>query len=239
MFDPLEIYAAGIDQSDYVQRVCPLIAPLVQPIGDLLDVGAGGGQLGHALQPVRARWHAIEPSPVMRRRLRRHRSAPARIVARRWEDLTPDGACCDTLLAANIAAPLTEAGRFLAACRAWARRTIVWVVPAQTGPRGLCLAGCLPREWHGEDETPGVDLVLRALTPEQQPRSVSFADWTFRSTVADLAALSTYLATRLGWPDDDARRPALLSHLRAIAQPLDSGYRLDVPRRSAVLHWSL
>ena len=151
MLDPLEIYAAGIDQSDYVQRVCPLIAPLVQPVGDLLDIGAGGGQLGRALQPVGARWQAIEPSPVMRRRLRRHRSAPARIVARRWEDLTPDGACCDTLLAANIAAPLTEAGRFLDACRVWARRAIVWVVPAQHGPRGLCLAGCLPREWHGED----------------------------------------------------------------------------------------
>jgi len=31
----------------------------VQPIGDLLDVGAGGGQLGHALQPVSAAYGAM------------------------------------------------------------------------------------------------------------------------------------------------------------------------------------
>jgi hypothetical protein len=239
MFDPLEIYAAGIDQSDYVQRIHPLIARLLDPADDLLDVGAGGGQLGRALQPLAARWHAIEPSPVMRHRLNRHFPPPATLIGSRWEDLPLDATLCDVLLAANVAAPLVDTARFLDACRAWARRAIVWVVPAQHGPRGLCLAGCLPREWHGEDETPGIDLVLGALPPARRPDTVEYADWTFRSVVPDLAALAHYLAGRLAWPDDDPRRAPLLSHLQASACADQHGHRLDVPRRSAILHWSL
>ena len=50
----------------------------------------------------------------------------------------------DTVLAATMPALFDDPERFLARCRDWARRTVIWVVPAHAGPRGLCFAGCLP-----------------------------------------------------------------------------------------------
>ena len=233
--DPIELYAAAIDSSDYVARVSPLIRRDVPDIGDLLDIGAGGGQLGHALRAPNRRWTAIEPSSNMRARLARL-SDPPRIIAGGWEAAELPVGGHDTVLAANIAAPLQEPNAFLARCLAWARRTVVWVVPAQEGPRGMCFAGCLPAAWHGEDETPGVDIVLRALAPAAQPHAVAVAEWTFTGIVADVANLANYLADRLGWPD--SRRPDLRAHLARQARPEAGGYRLDIPRKSAVLVWT-
>ena len=51
----------------------------------------------------------------------------------------------------------------------------------------------------GEDETPGIDIVMRGLAPSSRPHDVAFADWTFSGVVQDLAELSAYLADRLGW----------------------------------------
>ena len=68
--DPLELYAAAIDTSDYVTALAPLIRRAVPKIGRLLDVGAGGGQLGLAIHDPALSWTAIEPSPTMRRRFR-------------------------------------------------------------------------------------------------------------------------------------------------------------------------
>jgi SAM-dependent methyltransferase len=82
--DPIELYAAGIDSSDYVARVAPLIRQRLGQTGDLLDVGAGGGQLGHALRASNRRWTAIEPSARMRARLARF-EAPPFIIASGWD----------------------------------------------------------------------------------------------------------------------------------------------------------
>lgn len=234
--DPLELYAAGIDTSDYVARVAPLIRAAVPQIGDLLDVGAGGGQLGSAVRDPLAVWTAIEPGLGMRKRL--HAIVPPpRLVPTGWRDADLPQGCADTVLAANIAAPLTETGAFLSRCRAWARNSIVWLVPAQHGPRGLCLAGCLPKAWHGEDETPGVDIVLRNLRPRDQPIIVARADWTFSAVVPDLRRTAAYLADRLGWAAGDPRRTDLRNHLAAQAVPIADGHRLSVPRASALLVW--
>jgi hypothetical protein len=54
--------------------------------------------------------------------------------------------------------------------------------------------------------------------------------------VADVAELANYLADRLGWPD--SRRPDLCAHLARQARPDVGGYRLDIPRKSAVLVWT-
>ena len=235
--DPVAIYAAAIDTSDYVARVAPLVRRHATPVGDLLDVGAGGGQLGRALRDADGRWTAIEPTPSMRARLTAL-DRPPTIIASGWETAAIGKNEFDTVLAANIAAPFEDASGFLARCRAWARRTVVWVLPAQHGPRGMILAGCLPAHWHGEDETPGVDIVLRALSPAEQPHAVATCDWTFRSLVDDLEAISAYLAGRLGWPPDDARRVEMAAHLRRQARPDPRGHRLEIPRTSAVLAWS-
>jgi hypothetical protein len=234
--DPLELYASAIDTSDYVGRVVPVARRLLPHVGELLDVGAGGGQLGAALQDIRLPWSAIEPSPTMRARLMRlHR--PPRIVPMGWEEAAvPDGAH-DTVLAATMPALFDQPDEFLARCLAWARRSVVWVVPAHRGPRGLCFAGCLPSKWHGEDETPGIDVVLRGLSPEFRPHSIAFVDWTFSGVVRDLGALSNYLCDRLGWPRTDGRRFELAAHLAAQARPDAAGVRLEIPRKSAVLVW--
>jgi len=57
--DPLELYASAIDTSDYVARIAPQVRRLAPEIGRLLDVGAGGGQLGAALQDRMQPWTAI------------------------------------------------------------------------------------------------------------------------------------------------------------------------------------
>jgi hypothetical protein len=234
--DPLELYASAIDTSDYVGRVAPVVRRLVPEIGELLDVGAGGGHLGAALQDRTLPWTAIEPSPAMCTRLAKlHR--PPRIVAAGWQeaDVAPGGH--DTVLAATMPALFDQPAEFLARCRAWARRNVVWVVPAHEGPRGLCFAGCLPSRWHGEDETPGIDIVLRRLVADLPPHDLAFVDWTFSGVVKDLPELSTYLADRLGWAAIDERRPQLAAHLAAQAKPDAAGLRLNIARKSAVLVW--
>lgn len=234
--DPLERYAAGIDTSDYVTRVAPLIQAAVPSIGELLDIGAGGGQLGAYLRVPSRAWSVVEPAPVMQRRLQALDPAP-RLVRSGWKESGLPAACADTVLAANMPAPLTEPAAFLAQCQAWARRSVVWLVPAQHGPRGICLAGCLPQTWHREDETPGVAIVLRGLSPGEQPAIVAEATWTFTAVVSDLARTARSLADRLGWTLDDLRRSDLFDHLAAQAVPVPAGHRLSVPRTSAVLVW--
>lgn len=232
--DPLELYAAAIDTSDYVAALAPLIRQAVPAVGRLLDVGAGGGQLGLAVHdPVRS-WTAIEPSPTMRRRLLRL-PRPPHIIASGWEQAVV-GERHDTVLAATMPAFFDHPEAFLASCREWAR-TIVWVVPAHAGPKGLCFAGCLPREWHGEDETPAIDIVMRGLGTSSRPTFTAFADWTFTGIVPDLEELSAYLADRLGWGPSDERRESLTAHLARQAKRQGAGFRLDIPRRSAVLMW--
>jgi len=232
--DPLELYAAAIDTSDYVAALAPLIRQAVPDVGHLLDVGAGGGQLGMAIHDPARSWTAIEPSPTMRARLARL-AHPPRVIAGGWEPAEV-AIRHDTVLAATMPAFFDHPERFLARCRDWAS-TVVWVVPAHAGPKGLCFAGCLPREWHREDETPGIDITMRGLSSASLPACVAFADWTFTGIVPDLEELSGYLADRLGWAQWDERRESLTAHLARQANRQGSGYRLDIPRRSAVLVW--
>ena len=234
VLDPLELYASAIDTSDYVSRVSPQVCRLVPDIGKLLDVGAGGGQLGAALQDRSLPWSAIEPSPAMRARLARLH-VPPHVVASPWNEAWIARQSHDTVLAATMPAFFDHTEAFLARCRDWARRAVVWVVPAQAGPRGLCFAGCLPNEWHREDETPGIELVLKNLA--SRPDEIAFVDWTFSGVVQNLPRLASYLADRLGWPPTDERRPRLLAHLAAQAKPDAAGLRLDIARKSAVLVW--
>ena len=104
-------------------------------------------------------------------------------------------------------------------------------------PKGLCFAGCLLPEWHREDETPGIDIAMRGLLPSSYPPHVAFTDWTFTGVVPDLLELSAFLAGRLGWSPSDDRREQMTAHLARQATRTGSGYRLDIPRKSAVLVW--
>lgn len=235
--DPLALYASAIDTSDYVARVAPVIRRLAPEIGDLIDIGAGGGQLGSALHERGRRWIAIEPSPVMQARLAAL-PQPPEIMPHGWRDEALPRTPVDTVLAATMPGYLTDPAEFLARCRQSARRRIIWVVPAQNAPRGLICAACLPREWHGEDETPGIDLVLPRLGSDL-PDRMDATDWTFSLDLPDLAAFAAFQADRLGWAPDDPRRPQLFDHLMKQAVPSGAGLRLSCHRRSAILVWTL
>lgn len=235
--DALALYAGAIDSSDYVVRVAPVIRRLVPEIGDLVDIGAGGGQLGAALVAPDRHWTAIEPSPVMQARLAALGRPPA-VIPCGWQDGAIDCAPADTVLAATMPGYFGDPLAFLARCRQWARRRIVWAVPAQNAPRGLICAACLPRDWHGEDETPGIDLVLPGLGRDQ-PDRMDAVDWTFSLVTADLPRFAAFQADRLGWAPDDQRRPELFDHLMKQAMPTPAGLRLSCHRRSAILVWNL
>lgn len=234
--DPLELYASAIDTSDYVAALAPLVRRMVPEIGRLLDVGAGGGQLGQAVRDPALPWSAIEPSPTMQNRLARLSSAP-QVIAAGWQSADVPAGAHDTVLAATMPAYFDDPDAFLRRCRDWARRSVIWVVPAHAGPKGLCFAGCLPSHWHGEDETPGIDIAMRRLSAESRPREIVFADWTFTGIVPDLGALSHWMAGRLGWPDADPRRGQLRAHLAARSVRDPQGFRLDISRKTAVLVW--
>ena len=232
--DPLELYASAIDTSDYVAALAPLIRQAVPDVRRLLDVGAGGGQLGMAIHDPTRSWTAIEPSPTMRARLVKL-AHPPQVIAAGWQQAEVAHRH-DTVLAATMPAFFDHPEAFLARCRAWAS-TVVWVVPAHAGPKGLCFAGCLLREWHREDETPGIDITMRGLSPPSYPPHVAFTDWTFTGVVPDLLQLSAFLAGRLGWSPSDDRRKQMTAHLARQAKRTGLGWRLDIPRRSAVLVW--
>jgi hypothetical protein len=232
----LMLYAHGIDRSDYVSKVAPPIRAL-GAVGTLLDVGAGAGQLGAALADGPGCWHALEPSPWMSTMLRaRHPHLAVDIEP--WERATLHMKA-DTVLAANIGGPLQSPISFLDWCRARARRRIVWLVPAQHGPRGLCLAGLLPPKWHGEDMTPGVDHVLGGLPAGDAPHHRHAVAWSFEVIIDDLEALGDWLAHRLGWPADDHRRSVLAAHLASQALDAPGGYCLRVAKVSAILAWDV
>lgn len=235
--DPLALYASAIDNSDYASRVAPLIQRLTSEIGDLVDVGAGGGQLGASLLGRKSRWTVIEPSPVMRARLALRAERP-RIIPLDWDDERIVCEPADTALAATMPGYFHDPLGFLARCRQWARRQVVWVVPAQPAPKGLILAACLPRDWHREDETPGIDLVLPKLGTDLPDRS-DVTDWTFSLDLPDIAAFAAFQADRLGWTPDNPRRPQLVDHLHKQAVPTPAGFRLSCHRRSAILVWDL
>jgi hypothetical protein len=55
--------------------------------------------------------------------------------------------------------------------------------------------------------------------------------------VPDLGKLAGYLADRLGWPEADKRRDQLTRHLARQATRHETGFRLDIARKSAVLFW--
>ena len=236
--DPLGLYAAAMDTSDYVEVVVPVVRTMAPAFRSLLDVGAGGGQLGNGLRDAGAPWTTIEPSALMQQRLALFPSPPA-IIPSGWMDAEIAAGSHDLVLAATMPALFEQPEALLDRCLRWARHAVTWVVPAQNGPKGLILAGCLPSAWHGEDETPGIELTLSRLPRSRHPERMAFAEWTFSAIVPDIAAIASFLAGRLGWTEGDGRRPELLNHLRRQAKPDPAGHRLDIPRKSAILTWSI
>lgn len=235
---PLALYAQGIDRSDYVRAVAPKVRAVIGQAASLLDVGAGAGQIGVALCGPMSHWVAIEPDADMRARLARLRNPSPTIVAAGWENLPalnlkPQ----DVTLAANIGAPLTDPLAFYNVMRPLSRRAMIWIVPAQAGPRGMCLAACLDPAWHGEDMRPGHEITLAALGGHT-PDHVASADWTFQGGFLSIDHAQAHFLRGLRWAPDDPRIPALRARIEAQAAPAADGVVLSAQKKSAILIWT-
>ena len=239
---PARFYAEALDRSDYGASVAAALGPAAPK--SLLDIGAGAGHPGASWRPRGSLWTAIEPNRYLRARLGRlARRERRRLAAHdaRWERLEALGLAPHAWAwAANIGATLSHPRALLRRMRALARERVVWLVPAQHGPRRWCLAGALPAWLHGESERPGVAQVLEALGPALAPDRVLTAAWTFRARFPDHAAAVDHCCAQLALPDDGACRTAVAEVLARIATPLcDGGVELAAPKLSALLIWDL
>jgi vitamin B12 transporter len=234
-------YALALDQSDYRSAAGTALAAVLAPPASLLDIGAGAGHPLLDWLPPEARWTALEPNRYLRARLSRlaRTGRPGLLpCAQGWQDLFRFG-LHELAFAANIGATLEAPRALLAAMRSRASRAVIWVVPAQHGPKRWCLSGALPAALHGEDETPAVERVLAALG-DDAPTSITSFGWTFRASFADHAAAEAYCADRLRLPSGDSRRAAIRDHVAQTARALpEGGVGLAAPKRSALLVWKL
>lgn len=234
------LYADTIAASDYAARVSPLLGGAWT---EVLDIGAGTGELTRPRLSPGARWIAIEPHEVMVRHLvgLRPRLAERRIrldvLQVAWQALPPSVAG-DDLLAANLGATHHEPAAFFEAMRGRWRRAMHWVVAAQHGPSTFCLAGFLPAELHGADTTPAVERTLAALGASRAPRSVRLADWAYRCVFADAAAAQAHFLDRLGLEADSARGREVVAYVARHARPVALGVEVGCAKRSAVLTWA-
>lgn len=235
-------YAEVLDRSDYGSAAAAALRAMLGVAGSLLDIGAGAGQPVAAWLPSGTSWTAIEPNRYLRARLGRLRRTihpGLRPVAATWEEM-PDLDRHEVALAANIGGPLSAPRELIGLMRSHASRAVVWIVPAQRGPRRWCLSGALPSHLHGEDERPGVALVLEALGPAARPDRSAVFPWTFSARFAGAAAAHAHCAAQLRLTPGDARHPALATHLASVLTPLPcGGVELAAPKRSALLVWDL
>lgn len=237
-------YAAALDRSDYAAAAAAAFRGLLGTPASLLDIGAGAGQPVAAWLPGAARWTALEPNRYLRARLGRlARTTHPRLqpVAARWEALPGLALPLHAVaLAANIGGPLSAPQPLLALMRARATGAVAWIVPAQRGPRRWCLSGALPAALHGEDERPGLALVLEGLGSAARPDRSAVFPWTFRARFRDAGAALAHCAAQLALVPEAPCHEALAAHLGASLRPLpEGGVELAAPKLSALLVWDL
>jgi len=232
-------YADAIAATDYADAVAGC---LPRPFYDLLDVGAGSGVLAPSLLGERARWRAVEPQPLMRRRLRQvaeslaDRRVALELYSTGWQSLAPDVGA-EVLLAANLGATHHDAAAFFDAMRTRWRRAMHWVVPAQAGPSTFCLAGFLPPALHGADMRPAFERTLAQLGAARAPREVAFVDWRFDVRFRDAGAAVGHCVDRLGIDAGSTRGRAVSAYVHARGIADDRGFVVGCAKRSAVLSW--
>jgi len=234
-------------RSDGITTIAAAITAVVGPQSDLLDIGAGTGALGTALLAPEARYRAIEPSAEMVRRLSRLRRQRVRdisveVLAAPWQQVLPEPRLqADSVLAANIPGLVEGAAALWPVLRAQARRHLMWVVPAQAGPRTWCCAGFLPPHLHGLEGSglvPGVDQTLTALTgcaPTPQRLDVA---WTWRAAFPSRRAAVRWFAPRIAQPDDPDQQRTLVQWCDQRLRRSGSLWIAEAPKRSAILIWS-
>lgn len=241
-------YARALDISDYGAAVARVMsgqgAEKVAPPESLLDIGAGAGHPVREWLPPASPWTALEPNRYLRARLGRLARTQARPLAAHdglWQDLAGLAVAPHAMAwAANIAATQTHPQALLSLMRSHARERVVWLVPAQRGPKRWCLAGALPPALHGESERPGVELVLEALGRSHAPHRIHVAHWQFAARFASLALATEYCVGQVAHQSGASRHAAIAEHLAATAHRLPDGVvELRAPKHSALLIWDV
>ena len=205
---PTDLPNTAVDLADYVRCVAPFIQNTLGEVGDLLDIGAGDGQLGLTLYTQCRHWVAIEPDPYMCNLLSSCLRC-SRIIAGGWHEVHHlTGRSFDTVLAAHLPIPLTDVELFLQRCRHWTRDAIVWLVPA------------------------GIEL-LDQLPVMDQPAVMQTIDWSLTCQITDLADFAQQQAAQsaeYGFND-------LYDMLLRQSRQQDAGWQLMLPQQSTVLIW--
>ncbi len=224
---------------DYLTVVGEALAGRLGSCPSLLDIGAGTGALGARLVAPRG-WHlCVEPSGWMAKRLATDPPAHLRrtVITCRWDKLGNQALEADTVLCANIPGVVDGAASLWSAVRHRARRRIIWVAPAQAGPRGWCLAGFLPADLHRADTRPGVELTCAALAGVAPTPAITMVDWTWRHRFASRRDAVAWLRHRIPEADDPQRLASLEAHCARHLRPVPGGVPAEAPKRSAILVW--
>ena len=237
--DQADFYARTIAQSGYADAVVPCLGG---PFADVLDIGAGSGELTSRVLSDGARWMAVEPQAAMQRRLLAQRpklttrGIELLLHQQSWQDLPP-GLMATTVLAANLGATHHEAARFFDLMRPRAQKNMVWVVAAQQGPSTFCAAGFLPPDLHGANAQPAIDRCLADLGSHRQPHALLFADWDYRVVFPDVAHAQAFYLQRLALPEGSAKGQAVRDFVANHVESLRDGVAASCHKRSAVLRW--
>ncbi len=83
------------------------------------------------------------------------------------------------------------------------------------------------------------EITLRRLPQNRHPQHSVWVEWTFSAVIPEIAPIAAFLADRLAWSKHDPRRQELRTHLERQAQSDPAGYRLEIPRKSAIIMWGL
>lgn len=233
----VSFYLNAIRLSDYEQRVGGHLRGLVGPTSSLLDIGAGSGSPGAALLAPRATWTTLEPNKLLADYLARRPERPS-VHTQRWQaldslELQPH----ELVLAANMPGPLDDPERFLDTLTPFVTRAVIWVVPAQRGPKRYCLADFLPSQLHGEDCLPAVNQVLKQLPSGKQPDVVQEVDWTFTGRFPHQRAAQTHFEERFNPSGCQQASKTIRERLEALTGAADGSVDISVPKRSACLIW--
>jgi uncharacterized protein YndB with AHSA1/START domain len=225
-------FAAGQATSDYHARVGGALQQLLGPVPELLDVGAGTGVLGRLLLARGGRYTAIEPNHHLARRCADGPGTVHEVALEQALTLVqPHG----TVLCANIPGLVDDPRRRWSATWGLTSQRLVWVIPAQRGPRSWCLAGFLPRTLHGEDTTPGHRLALTSLAGWAPRPLVRLVDWTWRVVAGHRDDLVALCARHLPADHDHDR---LVRHVYRYAVASEQGWQACARKRSALAIWT-
>ena len=238
-----ELYERGLAQSDYERILVPLLRTLLSPVGSLLDIGAGTGNVGRGLAMTTDRWTAVEPNAHMAQALWASMTVsanqPCALLRRPWESLADlDLPLHDTVLCAHLPGMTSHPVELWDTARRCARKHICWVISTERGPYS-CLSGFLPEHLEPRTGPAWHERVLEQLDGKAPAPAIEFFDWTFRLTFkSEEEALRVFQPDQTP-PGGERKQAALKACLQQQLQRVPDGLMAAVPKRNAILFWNL